>query len=83
MSLYIIYYILVYSIRAMFIFQCIKFKYSMNFYFKEIFLPGRLYRSNQRFDSMDLSLIEGLKTTTTTTIHLFLFRLYYIMTVAI
>lgn len=31
-----------------------------NFYFKEIRLPGRLYRSNQIFDSMDLSQYEGL-----------------------
>lgn len=34
---------------------------------KEPFLPGRLYRSAQRFDSMDLSVIEGLNTTTTWT----------------
>lgn len=28
--------------------------------YEEIYQPGRLYRSNQRFDSMDLSLVEGL-----------------------
>lgn len=35
-------------------------QYFLLLFFEEMYRPGRLYRSNYRFDSMDLSLVEGL-----------------------
>lgn len=61
--------------------QIFLYLYWWNFYFKEILLPGRLYRSNQIFDSMDLSQIEGLHLYQKNEIYFYEARIYIVTSV--